>query len=424
MIVDEFHEFTSKAPMFCLIGDLLRARLKCASPTLLMSATPIKGIEKVWFPENSINNVTMEAPVFDNNIHIKLVHSVPEAKEFLGGIGCYIANTVGNCQKLALSDLEASVIHGGYSQDDKTRKLTELISVHGKEHYAQNSSKRLTASGIVQASLNISFPAMMDSLASPEATVQRIGRLGRFDSSDCRLAILSLRDRGDVKMIEEAYSIDISDYWLKAIALFLGESQERVVSRSDFLNFYRDFCDNNKKLYENWVNELQERSIESVAAFGMYNKTSSSKRTGPMRIGMNLRGGEGHFVLVERFDESNISSTGEVLLTATPQSLRNLLEKAYRVESKRVNDYIETNRKLLKQQGLNYKPKSLLSKMGETSHCIASKSSDQPLICNKKVWGETYAVYNSRLGLVTRKDVLAQLMPEASGGSEDDFEES
>lgn len=399
MVLDEFHEFASGSAMFCQIGTLIAARKRANSPTMLMSATPIQPMVESWILNDDVLNFSVDCPVYDNDISVLLSEDMDESIKHLGGSGCIIHNTVGNTQNSAL-DLRGEIIHGFYDPKDKSDKLGRVIGKWGKSNYKNAVDEILNASGIVQASLNISFSSMLDSVASPETTIQRAGRLGRFDGDPVKLVLFFGQNQGDRQAIQQAYCPDIRSSWVEFLNRNIVSGE--TIKRSRLLFLYQTFCNDNRDLYEAWIENLQDKSIEAMEDFAFINKRSSAVKQGPARTGLNLRGKGGVYVMVA-------GAGGEIkILSTESHRLRNLIDR-YNQSAGDVSQYIANNRSWLASQGCSYPSDKKLRRYGTEEFTRDARSSDKPLLCLKEIWEEDIAVYHDYLGMVVNSDVLDRI---------------
>jgi len=402
MIIDEHHEFATGSAMFSQIATLITARERAGSPTLMMSATPIRQLLDHWMIDpSSTKRIEIKEPTFDNTISVLLSEDKDECLRFLGNKGCIIHNTVASTQ-LASLDSGCDIIHGGYTQEDKSKLLSDVLEAWGRKNHMVSADRTLSASGIVQASLNISFSSMLDTVASPETTIQRIGRLGRFDDKPCKLAFfLYGGSLGDRKVVESAYSVEIRDAWVEALRALLAGRAE--IKRSELLGMYDKFCADNEGLYSDWISRINSTSTKAMGDFAWVSRRSSSTKLGPMKIGMSLRGKGSINIMIET------CSGGVVIISTETHRVRALLESGYNQQSKLASDYIIKNRDRLKELGCDYPSDYKIKKYGRQEFERDALWTDKPLLCLSEIWGDVPYLYDSNIGLITNKGVLGRV---------------
>jgi len=182
VVFDEYHEFISTLPIFSNFINIMRMRHRYTnSNNLLLSATPIN-IEYFW---DTINNQTSILP--NKHEHYEAKHNdkylIRVQKEFnydLKGSDLVISNTISNSQRIKANTNSQILYHSGFVDERKNDIYNEIFSKFNK--YSGNNTNKVsvTSSLIMQASLDVSFNKLYESVLSPEASMQRLGRCNRF----------------------------------------------------------------------------------------------------------------------------------------------------------------------------------------------------------------------------------------------------
>lgn len=181
VIMDEFHEFVGDEPMFSAFVHLMRLRHQVSRTTytLLLSATP-SNISELW---DTRKDKTMHLPKRGQhyspahmNKYQFSVSSIKPASIPAGHV--LISNSVRNAQEYYSKGAADRLVHSFYYAEDRKILMDGIFSAFGKS--APTSSLRVSSAPVLQAAMDISFQGMVESVISPESTMQRLGRCNRW----------------------------------------------------------------------------------------------------------------------------------------------------------------------------------------------------------------------------------------------------
>lgn len=151
VVLDEFHEFVSDAPLFAAFITYMRARHRVASQchTILLSATP-SCVHKMWDTEDKR---TLQLP--DATGHYAPAHTVPydvviHTKSPVVIAKGYVAvsNAVKTAQELYLASGATYLIHHGYTDADRKALENNIYTDFGPGGTSQVGTSQVGTWGI------------------------------------------------------------------------------------------------------------------------------------------------------------------------------------------------------------------------------------------------------------------------------------
>jgi hypothetical protein len=187
--------------------------------------------------------------------------------------------------------------------------MGEIFVNYDKNSNRVNTKPNVVSTHVLQASLDISFNHLMESVLSPESTLQRIGRCNRFGDYDSPSTITIFKDLpnnqlGEVKMRDILYREDLSNMWFDYLKEFDGQE----LTLEDFYKIYNEFINKNrKKLLEPFIENKFEVGLSKLSEifpmkFFIYKKSKVNT------AGVNkLRnsGGNEIFVITNYYNDAN-----------------------------------------------------------------------------------------------------------------------
>lgn len=268
IVFDEFHEFASASPLFATFITLMAGRHNISrAPTLLLSATPTE-IWPLWHAPTS-EDVYLLPPVSSisqKNIAISLGSTMAAATVAVKDGGAAVMNSVAYAQSHHLESRTTMMAHSLYSPSDKEDVIKRVLTTFGKEACQSNSHKSISAGPIIQASLGVSFSTLVDSVCSPESTLQRLGRLDRFLTLDSPRYLALLIDpkesRPETSARKNVYDGELSDLWRGEIASFAdGRTHFKM---DEMVELYRSFSDRHRDMIRTWLTKLVDKSFAEL----------------------------------------------------------------------------------------------------------------------------------------------------------------
>lgn len=260
VVFDEYHKLLCKEALFACFINIMNTRNRFTnSRTLLMSATPVK-INQLW--ENGINKTKI---LPSENSHYPASHkgkykrntftieTIDDIKLKSKSSSAVILNSIENSQIIHNKINSAKLAHSKFESSDK-----ESIFSHIYKNFDKNSSRSLnkaniTATHVIQESLDISFADIHESVLSPNASWQRMGRCNRFGDYDTIPEINTykiLKGGGENKMKEILYTKDLSDKWFD----YLSNHNGKVYDLDKWYAIYNEF----NKINSNEIDKYSE----------------------------------------------------------------------------------------------------------------------------------------------------------------------
>lgn len=253
VVFDEYHKLLCKEALFACFINIMNTRNRFTdSRTLLMSATPIK-INQLW--DNGLNK-TKILPSENSHypashkgkykINTFIVETIDDIKVKSKSSSAVIFNSIENSQILHNKINSAKLAHSKFGAIEK-----ESIYSYIYKNFDKNSSRSLnkaniTSTHVIQESLDISFANIHESVLSPNASWQRMGRCNRFGDYDTIPEINTykiLKGGGENKMKDILYTKDLSDKWFD----FLSNYNGKVYDLDKWYTKYNEFNRINSK---------------------------------------------------------------------------------------------------------------------------------------------------------------------------------
>jgi hypothetical protein len=259
IVLDEFHEFVSDAPLFAAFVTYMRARHRVSSTsrTLLLSATPSL-IQLLW---DTTDKPTLILP--DGDTHYPAAHQgvyqIDFADDFPSTVtpgSLLVCNSVSESQNnFGLG--YTHIIHHRYTEQDRKTIEGNIFSSFGKYKLGVSKGESLSAALVVQAAMDISFLHLFDSVCSPESSLQRIGRTdrwGTFQAQNPKITFLSLGyKKTEAGAIRTVYSKDLQALWITFLKQEL--SGISTINLAGLYKIYNKFYQVNGKEIKDFIVE-------------------------------------------------------------------------------------------------------------------------------------------------------------------------
>lgn len=225
VVFDEYHELVSDNALFSLFILMMRIRhQQTNSSTLLLSATP-GVIERLW--DNS-DNVTCVLP--NKETHFKSQHNkkykIRVVENFeddsLQNSSALIMNSITNSQRMKKRFNVPILYHSNFVKKDRDGILNTIFETYDKNSNRSDNKLSVSSTHVLQASLDISFLNLHESVLSPESTVQRFCRCNRFGDYDGQSTFTVFKnieslEVGERKMRDMLYREDLTELWFNHI---------------------------------------------------------------------------------------------------------------------------------------------------------------------------------------------------------------
>jgi CRISPR-associated endonuclease/helicase Cas3 len=264
VVFDEYHELVGDAPLFALFIYMMRLKSRMTnSSTLLLSATP-SIIERLWdvsniktkvLPNTNEHYKPQHNELYELNVVDEITTPSPNSSSVT------ILNSVSNAQRFKTTTNTPYLYHSNYTKSDRVRILSLIYSLYAKYTNRLANKSNVTATHVIQASLDLSFNHLHESILSPESTLQRIGRCNRFGDYLTKSTINIFKNipnlnNGENNIRSTLYSINLTNIWFDYIKKY--DNQELTLEQ--FYQIYNQFnFDYANQIY----NHLSRRFIES-----------------------------------------------------------------------------------------------------------------------------------------------------------------
>ena len=270
VVFDEFHEFISDSPIFALFINIMKIRNNYSnSNTLLLSASPCD-ISYLW------DTVKYKTIVYPPKKHLNPIH---DGKYLIRGIDNFIHDIKGseliifNSKKesqLLKSKLNNAYLYHSYFSDEYRNNMHKILfDLYGKKAEKKLDNIPFIATILVQASIDISVPTLYESVMSPEATIQRIGRVGRFGESDYDKYTITIfkqktdnsnKDSSSEKCVNELfYDSILTNQWYDALKAY----NNKYLTLKEIYEIYNQhvekYSKKRKEFFTKKYNESQKR---------------------------------------------------------------------------------------------------------------------------------------------------------------------
>jgi len=273
VVFDEYHELITEGALFSCFINLMNIRHKYTnSDTILLSATPFD-ISYMWdtpsnkskfLPEKNHHYPPAHDKKYKLNFSEKSDVSVLNLEE--NGDNLIILNSIKNTQKVYRNLNKKILIHSDYLEEDRKKRTDLIYSLYDK--YSKDGVKEdVVSSLILQASMDISFKNLYESVLSPQTTVQRIGRTnrwGKYDDSTINIINLN-KDKAERAVKHIHYTFDLSTKWFN---FFKENGNNKNLTLSEIYSIFNKFNEINQKEIKDFIQERFLTSCELLS--GIY----------------------------------------------------------------------------------------------------------------------------------------------------------
>lgn len=309
VVFDEYHELIGETPLCACFLNLMRVRHQMTtSTTILLSATP-SCMEFLW-ESNSVektlilpNEYSHYPAQHSKEYAINIVNSLDSIKE--NDENLIILNSVNNTQQYRKKMSNGILIHGNFEDADKERLTSELYKNYGKNAEKNIIKPDVIGTHVLQASIDVSFKNVYDSVMSPETSTQRFGRGGRWGWEDYEetrtMNFLIYSDKGEDAMRDILYTKNLSYKWSEYLKQFDGKH----ITLDEFYSAYNKYNLENKKVLQRYLDNVHQKSLTELSKI-YPEKFYYKKRKGSKEVftagGNKIRstGGSEFFVIAEK----------------------------------------------------------------------------------------------------------------------------
>lgn len=265
MVFDEFQECVSDSPLFAAFLILMAGRHNVTkASTLLLSATPLP-IQHLWEYSGKPTAVIGQGlPMSETLIGCEILRTQEQIDSFTKDGGVTIFNAIKNTQIHTLRNGRDTCVHSKFTVQDGMTNLRGLQHHHGESNHLLQPGREVSAAPVIQASLDVSFLNMAESVAMPWDSVQRQGRHDRFGTflKPRYGAIFLLDDPSEEGAIKSRGSYHIAGLWRSAWEEWLGSRTS--FRKRDMVKFYNDFMKLNEEAVKAFIKARKQSSFEHL----------------------------------------------------------------------------------------------------------------------------------------------------------------
>lgn len=290
VVFDEYHELQSGEAYFSLFVDILKMRnMYTNSRTILLSATPINIhtlVDKELKNIKILPNLNEHYPPIHNNPYkINLLGKIDVDNLKINGSSLYIFNNITNAQVFKSKHKNLGLFHSKFHDNERSVIMGKIYDEYGKNSTRGTNKPPMCSTLIIQASLDISYNHLTESVMSHRTTLQRTGRVGRWGDSpeECSISILKPHNERESKTIENLYDKTLMEKWYE----FLENKNPDKLTLTQFYEYYNEFNKNEIKLLDNHLNNVYDKSSHNLEKIDfVYTKNDKTKNT-TIRSGCN-----------------------------------------------------------------------------------------------------------------------------------------
>lgn len=308
VVFDEFHELIGETSLFsCFINIMLTRHRLTNTNTLLLSATATN-MYKLW---DSNNQKTKILP--NKGQHYPAPHKQKYKLNTTNEIdiehkktnNLFLFNSIGNSQ-IYKKELKSDIlIHSSFEDFDREMNIKKLYDYYGKKTTRNIIKPDVVGTHIIQASLDVSFHHLYESILSPQSTLQRIGRCNRWGdiNEQSTINIINLSDRSEVNVRNILYTNKLSNLWFS----YISKYNQQFLTLDDLYKIYNDFeSENEVELYK-YLRDMYTSSLDSLTYIYPVKFFNTSKNKTNKTAGSNkLRSSNFEtFVICHYFDDKN-----------------------------------------------------------------------------------------------------------------------
>jgi len=393
VVFDEYHELIGDAALFACFINLMRLRHQYTkSETLLLTATPLS-MEFLW--ENELPGTEKTVVLPNKESHYPAQHQkkykINILKDFIiknkDENNLVIFNAISNAQtQLRRFGEDSVLVHSRFNEKDKKERLDYVYSNYGKHSDKSFGKPIVVGTPIIQASLDVSFCHVYESVLSPEATGQRFGRNDRFGDYNAQSSfnIVNLDNNAENAVRDILYTKELSKLWFDCISKY--DKQE--ITSDVFYAIYNKFSQDNKKILEEYVIDKYFKSLNQLSLYVHPTKHFEGKQKNDKEViyvgGNKLRTLEsGFFTICKIYGSTNF--TEPINLPCYD------IKDFYQDVANNKNSILKTMKRLRNENDERFDYNDMIKKE-KINFDVYGKRSDMPHIDFDKVYHPDYGI--------------------------------
>jgi CRISPR-associated endonuclease Cas3-HD len=274
VVFDEYDELVGDSALFGLFVKMVRTRHNMTNAsTVLLSATPMP-MEFLW---DSTNNKTVFLP--EKHKHFKAQHSEGSLLRVIDDFNIQslgdnksalvVLNSISNAQKAKASASTEHTYHSRFTKADRKIKQTNLYTHYGLDTPRTLDKPNFVGTPAVQASFNVSFQHVYESVLSPQATLQRFFRCNRTGDCEPGSTLTTFRNilgldkatMGENAVRDILYTTDLSILWYDELKTYDG----KTITPDGLCEMYNDFIRKNEPKIKNYLMSQYKESLNRLS---------------------------------------------------------------------------------------------------------------------------------------------------------------
>jgi len=398
VVFDEFHELIGEKGLFACFINLMNVKHKLTNnKTLLLSATS-DNLHQLWdsFKKTIIlpkNNQHYPAQ-HEKNIKINILDSfvIAEPKEN----NLIFLNSIANAQRL-YNELGAEILaHSQFLPEKRQEIIKKIYDEYGKSVPKTFDRPNTVSTNILQASLDISYAHIYESILSPRDTLQRGGRCNRFgdynhaDGKCTTYNIINYVNSSERSIRNVLYQESLTKMWFN----YISKYNQQIITQDKFYQIYNEYNRINQKILYQYLKDVYYQSLTELSKRAYPIKSYSHRKSDILNAGSNRLRSSGNevFFICKQYNTNKYTDPISV-------SLYNGFGEDFKEKGDMCKRLIPTMRKI-KNSGderFNYEP--LLKKRGLNLDIIrkSAKISNTPYIRYDVVYHPEYGIIENDL---------------------------
>jgi len=310
VIFDEYHELVSDVALYSCFTNLMMVRHRYTnSKTMLLSATGIK-INHLWDSIGKKTTFLPEKYKHYNAVHQKkyMIKIVDKFLPIKGENNLVILNSIRNAQK-AYQKLGCDLlIHSDFEKSKRNATMHKIYAQYGEKSNRNLGKDDVVSTHILQAGLDISFLNLFESVLSPEATLQRIGRIDRWGDyiQNPKINITKIIKNNSESSIKDIlYSRNLSDLWYE----YVEKLNNRKLTLDQLYIEYNNFSKINSDAIKKHLNTQHRKSIAQLTKHHTIKYPKPKSKNGVITAGSNRLRSTGNelFFIAQKVGSSEYS---------------------------------------------------------------------------------------------------------------------
>jgi len=391
VVFDEYHEFITREAYFSLFTNMLKMRTMFTnSKTMLLSATPIN-IHSIIDPTLKCTKILPS-----ENTHYPSAHS-KEYKVSLIDYGnvevkdnsLYVFNNVSNSQRFKFENNKLDLFHSKFENKKKEEMFDSIYKTYNKKSSRNIVKNSLCSTLIIQASIDISFNHLYESVMSHLATAQRIGRVNRWGdiSEECTINIFKSHNHIEKETVSKLYNTELMDSWYT----FLESKDIKYITLDEFYELYNEYSVKEVNAFSKYLSNVHRESLANLKKISFVYTKSSKSESDIIKSGSNkLRCSNAQVFYICKRECGTWSDP-------FTKSVTYGFDQHFKETSKTLSNIKKTIKSLKGDDRFDYGNKYKNDKMTIDSFRRCAVFSNTPYITYNNVYSETYGLIDKKM---------------------------